>query len=95
MLEWPRFPSREPFFSVRGFKIGGQDKLELLKQVAAISTVPFLLVGGPLVGYFAGNWLDHRYAWDPYGKLFLILFGLAASILEITQIIRRVLNSEK
>ena len=78
-----------------GIFVEKQDKFDLLKQVTAVSTVPLLLVGGPLLGYFAGDWIDHRYAADPYGKCLLIALGIAASIREIIKIIQNILKSEK
>lgn len=64
-------------------------------QIGILSTVPFILVGGPLLGFFIGDWLDRKYAWDPYGKLALILLGVAASVREIAQIIKDVLKSDQ
>lgn len=73
----------------------GQEKFDLLKQVAAASTVPFILVGGPLLGFFFGDWLDGRFMTAPYGKLVFIGLGVAASVREIVQIIRKILKLQK
>ena len=62
-------------------------------QIGILTTVPFILVAGPVVGYLAGNWLDQKYHSDPYGKVILIVLGLAASVREIIQIIRDVLKT--
>ncbi len=72
-----------------------QETFDLLKQVAAASTVPLILVGGPLLGFFFGDWIDHRFLTAPYGKLIFICVGIAASIREIVQIIRKILKFEK
>ena len=63
------------------------------RQIGILTTVPFILVAGPVVGYLAGNWLDLKYHSDPYGKVVLIVLGLAASVREIVQIIRDVLKT--
>ena len=62
-------------------------------QIGILTTVPFILVAGPVVGYLAGNWLDQKYHSDPYGKLVLIILGVAASVRQIVQIIRDVLKT--
>ena len=62
-------------------------------QIGILTTVPFILVAGPVVGYLAGNWLDHKYHSDPYAKAVLIILGLAASVKEIIQIIRDVIKT--
>ena len=70
-----------------------QEKFDLLKQVAAASMVPFILVGGPLLGFFLGDWVDRRFLIAPYGKLVFMALGIGASVQEIVQIIRRILKS--
>ena len=62
-------------------------------QIGILTTVPFILVAGPVIGYLAGNWLDQKYHSDPYGKLVLIIFGVAAAVREIVQITRNVLKT--
>ena len=62
-------------------------------QIGILTTVPFILVAGPVVGYLAGNWLDQKYHSDPYWKLVLIILGVAASVREIVQIIKNVLKT--
>lgn len=38
-----------------------------------------MLVAGPLLGYFAGNWLDEKFGTEPYLMIILILIGLVSS----------------
>ena len=61
-------------------------------QIGILTTVPFILVAGPVVGYLAGNWIDQKYHSDPYAKAVLIILGLVASVKEIVQIIRNTIN---
>lgn len=62
-------------------------------QIGILTTVPFILVTGPVVGYLAGNWIDQKVHSDPYAKAVLIILGLIASVREIIQIIRNVIKS--
>ena len=62
-------------------------------QIGVLTTIPFILVAGPVVGYLAGNWVDQKYHSDPYAKAVLIVLGLIASVREIIQIIRNVLKT--
>ena len=38
----------------------------------------FEIAVGVAVGYFAGNWLDKRYGWAPWGVLVCSMLGLVA-----------------
>ena len=98
MLESPHH------FDVYGLLSGGvmpqnsgkQSKSEFFSrawQIGILTTVPFVLVAGPVLGYLAGNWLDQKYHSDPYAKLVLIILGLGASVREIIQIVRSVLKT--
>jgi len=62
-------------------------------QIGILTTVPFILVAGPVLGYFAGNWIDQKYHSDPYAKAVLIILGLIASVRQIVQITRDVLKT--
>lgn len=62
-------------------------------QIGILTTVPFILVAGPVLGYLAGNWVDQKYHSDPYAKAVLIIVGLIASVREIVRIIRDVIRT--
>ena len=63
--------------------------------VGILTTVPLILVAGPLIGGFVGDWFDHKYHSDPYGKIVSIILGLIASVGQITQIVRKLLKTQK
>lgn len=75
-------------------KKGRSEFLQIAWQVGILTTVPFILVAGPLIGFWAGDWFDRRYHSEPYGKLVLILFGLMGSVREIIRIVARVLKAQ-
>jgi ATP synthase protein I len=47
------------------------------------------MVGGPLLGYFAGNWLDKKLGTDPYLMIVLIILGFVASTREVVNLLKR------
>lgn len=52
------------------------------------------MVAGPLVGYFAGNWLDKKLGTDPYLMIALIILGCVASTREVINLLRRAAHEE-
>lgn len=71
------------------------ERLQIAWQVGVLTTVPFILVAGPLIGFWMGDWIDQRYATDPYGKAVLIFLGFAGSIREIVRIVQRILRDDR
>lgn len=66
------------------------ENLKYLKIVLEATSIPFVLLGGPMVGFFIGAFLDQRFN---AGKLFTFLFvvlGFIAAIKETIFIIKRV-----
>ncbi len=64
-------------------------KIEGVRQIGLLTGLPFIMLGGPLVGYFAGNWLDKKAGTDPYLTIALIILGCIASARESVNLIRR------
>lgn len=48
-----------------------------------------MLVAGPLLGYFAGNWLDKKLGTEPYLMVILILVGLVSSGKETIKLLKQ------
>ncbi len=69
------------------------EKPEYLRQVGLLSSIPILMVVGPLVGYFIGGWIDGWAGTDPWFKIILIVLGFVAAGKEIYNIVRRVNKS--
>ena len=66
------------------------ENLKYLKVVLEATSIPFVLLGGPMVGFFIGAFLDQRFN---SGKLFTFLFvvlGFVAAVKETIYIIKRV-----
>ena len=66
------------------------NNLKSLKVVLEATSIPFVLLGGPLVGFFIGSFLDRKFGTN---KIFLIIFialGFAAAVKETIFILKRV-----
>lgn len=74
---------------VKNNKDKGEDQ-KYLKVVVEATSIPFVLLGGPLVGFLMGSFIDKKFN---TGKLFLVIFvilGFIAAIKETILIIKRV-----
>jgi ATP synthase protein I len=67
----------------------GDDKSQLLRQLALASTIPLLMAVGPLVGYLIGNWLDSWLGTAPWLMVFFIVLGFVAAGKEIFNMLRK------
>jgi cyanate permease len=58
------------------------------RQIGLLTTIPFILLAGPVLGFLAGSWLDRKLGTDPILLTVLLLVGLAASGRETYKIIQ-------
>lgn len=63
------------------------------RQVGILTSIPFILLLGPLIGFFLGGWIDRKFGWAPYGTAVLIGLGFAAAVRETVRMIRDVLRN--
>lgn len=61
----------------------------LLKQAGLLTTIPFVLLAGPTLGYFLGSALDARWAHAPWGVGLGVTVGLLASARVTIQLIQQ------
>lgn len=66
-------------------------------QVGALTAIPFVLLVGPVIGYYLGTLLDGRWPYAPWGTALGIVVGLLASARVTSQLIRETqhLNSDE
>lgn len=72
--------------------------IEVYRQIRVIglaAALPFIMVVGPVVGYFAGGWIGERLGYTASGRLLGLLLGAAASVRQTILIIRRLLHEVK
>ena len=60
-----------------------------LRPVGMLTAIPFVMMTGPLIGYFAGNWLDRRLGTEPYLMIVFITLGFVATGREVWVLIKR------
>ncbi len=75
-----------------------KDKSELFKsinQAGMLSSIPFLLAGGPLLGFWLGSWIDGRWGTEPYAKFILMILGFIGASLEVIRLINEVKRLQK
>jgi len=60
-----------------------------MRQIGLLTGIPILLAVGPIIGYFAGNWLDGKFGTEPTFTIILIVLGFVASGKEVYRLIKR------
>jgi F0F1-type ATP synthase assembly protein I len=64
----------------------------MLRQLSDVLDLPFVLVGGVLIGAGGGYFLDRRFHTSPILTLVLGVLGFAAGI---TEVLRRLTGKQK
>ncbi|MCC6543306.1 MAG: AtpZ/AtpI family protein [Nitrospirae bacterium] len=68
------------------------EKYRYVRQVGLYTGIPVLLVAGPAIGFFIGNYLDKKLGTDPWFMIFFIVVGFVASIRQTIEFITRASN---
>ena len=66
-----------------------------IKMVGFVSFIPLVLASGPFGGYIVGTYLKKRFQLDDRTVTLCIVLGLAASLLETVEIIKRVRRMDR
>lgn len=64
------------------------------RQIAELTMIPFYLVGGPLVGFWIGGWIDQYFATNPYFRAVFIILGVISGMRESWRIVRQVSENQ-
>lgn len=70
------------------------DFYKWIKIGGLLSLLPFILVAGPLAGFYLGSYLEKRFDLPPYVSLALITVGFVGSIRETIRAIRIALRTQ-
>ena len=73
-------------------------KAEVYKWVkigGILSFIPFVLVAGPLGGYFLGDYLEKKFGLGSYVSLICITIGFLVSVRETIRIVKMALRTEE
>lgn len=67
----------------------GKKKDRDYRQISLLAAVPTILVAGPLVGYFLGQWADDSWGTEPYLMTLGVVLGFVAAGIEIAGLVKR------
>ncbi|OGW42095.1 MAG: hypothetical protein A2132_05135 [Nitrospirae bacterium RBG_16_43_11] len=70
-------------------KDGDDKKYRYYHQVGLFTGIPIILVAGPAVGFFIGDYLDRKFGTAPWLMFFFIVIGFVASIRQTIEFINR------
>ena len=63
-----------------------------VKQLGILTTIPIILLVGPIIGFFLGGWIDQKFKFYPWFTLIFVFIGFAASAREIIRLLKRILK---
>ena len=66
-----------------------------LRQYSLLAAVPTILIAGPGVGFFVGQWLDKKFETEPILLIIGIILGFGAAGLEIAKLVKRAESIDK
>jgi len=64
------------------------------RQIGELTMIPFYLMGGLLLGFWMGGWIDQRFDTDPYLRAVFMVLGLISGARESWRIVRQFAESE-
>ena len=74
---------------------GEENKYRLFRHVGLLSTIPVVLLSGPVIGYFIGIYLDKRWGTAPWLMIFFLIIGFIASVRQTIAVITKAGSNSK
>ncbi len=65
-----------------------KERVRLARQVGVLTTIPFVMLAGPLAGYLVGAWLDRRFGTGSLFLIILVILGTAGAARETYRLIK-------
>ncbi len=66
-----------------------------LRQLSLLAAVPTLLLAGPAVGFFVGQWADNKFGYDSLFTIIGIILGFGAAGQEIYRLVKKAQSFEE
>ncbi|MEJ5252939.1 MAG: AtpZ/AtpI family protein [Chthonomonadetes bacterium] len=66
-----------------------------MRAMALASTIGLSLVVPPVLGYFAGRWLDGRFGTDPILSMVGLIVGIILGFVEMVQVLKQIEREER
>ena len=70
-------------------KNGDDKNNRFIRQVGLLTTIPVMLLSGPLIGFLIGDYIDKRFGTTPWFMVLCLMLGIVASIRQTINIIRK------
>lgn len=61
-----------------------------VKQLGVLTTIPIILLVGPVIGFLVGGWIDRKAHSYPWVTIVFVLLGFVAAGREIVRLLRQV-----
>ncbi|MDZ4723742.1 MAG: AtpZ/AtpI family protein [candidate division Zixibacteria bacterium] len=74
--------------SLFGNKSKNKDRSNLA-QISMLAAVPGILIAGPLIGFFGGQWLDKKFSTEPWLVIVGIILGFVAAGQQIYILVKK------
>ncbi len=75
-------------------KNGDEKDYRFIRQVGLLTTIPLMLLSGPLIGFLIGNYIDKRFGTAPWFMVLFVCLGFVASIRQTIAIIKKASNNK-
>ena len=63
---------------------------EQIKQLGVLTTIPVILLVGPVVGFFLGSWIDRKAQLYPWFTIIFVSLGFIASGREVFNLLKQI-----
>ena len=70
------------------------DVYKWIKIAGFLSFLPFVLVSGPLAGFYLGSFLEKKFGSPQYISIAFIIAGFAGSLMESIRIIKAAVKAQ-
>ena len=65
-----------------------------VRQLSVLTTIPLILLLGPVIGFFAGSWIDSKARTTPWFTILFVGLGFAASGREVARLLKQILKED-
>ena len=66
-----------------------------VKQLGILTTIPIILLVGPAIGFFFGDWIDRKAHSYPWFTIIFVFLGFVASGREIVRLLKQILKDDQ
>lgn len=66
-----------------------------VKQIGALTAIPVILLVGPILGYFIGDWIDRKFQLYPWFTIIFVFAGFFAAGREIFRLLKQILKEDE